>query len=257
MTKLCRRSIRAILEKEGSAHQPHPGLFLARGLTELSEENKAGDIKQQHIRRLCTMEASDLYRDAFTRWKAATKDRSRFTSFEARVEGRLYVGTSRDTPLETGITVHHTYGMPMIPGSSVKGIGRSICRAQNGCITNEEVIEYLFGNKWGEKDDASVISGGIVYYDAWWVPDGKPFVSEIVTVHHQEYYTSMGEKEATDFDSPVPAPQIATCGRYYFVIEGPEAWAGLASRIIQQALSEKGIGGKRSSGYGYLQALMD
>jgi CRISPR type III-B/RAMP module RAMP protein Cmr6 len=140
----------------------------------------------------------------------------------------------------------------MIPGSSVKGIGRS----QSGCIQNKEVVEYLFGNDWGERDESAVISGGIAYHDAWWVPDGDPFVSEIVTVHHADYYTSMGDKEATDFDSPVPVPQIATSGKFYFVIEGPQAWAELARHLIQQALLNNGIGGKRSSGYGYLKVLM-
>lgn len=66
----------------------------------------------------------------------------------------------------------------------------------------------------------------------------------------------MGGVEATDFDSPVPAPQIATSGKFYFVVEGPQAWAELARHLIQQALSNNGVGGKGSSGYGYLKVLL-
>ncbi len=252
MTQLCRNALKGVLEAGVLPYQPHPGLFLSKGIAEISGEEAAGDLKQDHIRKLCSMEPSDLYKNAFSRWKKATQDSNRFTTFEAACEGRLYIGTTRDCPLETGITVHHTYGMPMIPGSSVKGIGRS----QSGCIQNADVVEYLFGNDWGETDETAVISGGIVYHDAWWVPEGKPFVSEIITVHHQNYYTQAGEVEATDFDSPIPAPQIATSGKFYFVIEGPPAWAELARHLIQQALADRGIGGKRSSGYGYWKVLM-
>jgi len=253
MTQLCRTVLKTMLGDHADLRvQPHPGLLLSMGLDVFPEGEKAGEIKRKHIERLCRTTASDFYRDAFSRWKSLTQDVRRFAVLEARVQGRLYIGTTRDTPLETGITVHHTYGMPMIPGSSVKGL----CRSQSDSIADKEVVEYLFGNDWGEKDEAAVISGGIVYHDAWWVPEGQPFVSEVVTVHHQEYYGSCGETPATDFDSPIPAPQIATQGKFYFVIEGPQAWAELARHLLRQALEHQGIGGKRSSGYGYLNVFL-
>ena len=46
---------------------------------------------------------------------------------------RLVVGMGTNPTLETGIQLHHLYGFPYIPGSSVKGmlhheIGRASCR---------------------------------------------------------------------------------------------------------------------------------
>jgi CRISPR-associated protein Cmr6 len=69
-------------------------------------------------------------------------------------------------------------------------------------------------------------------------------------VHHPEYYKE-GKQAATDFDSPIPAPQIAVQGSFYFVIEGDPAWSKLAKRLLEKGLSERGIGAKRSSGYGF------
>lgn len=143
----------------------------------------------------------------------------------------------------------------MIPGSAVKGL----CRA---CATdwmeNEEASTYLFGNEPEETDEAKIEMGGLIFHDAWWVPEAvnKPFVQEVVTVHHQEYYGSEGEQEATDLDSPVPAPQIAVQGSFYFVIEGDSVWTKLAIRLLEKGLEQRGVGAKRSSGYGYLRRIL-
>ena len=174
--------------------------------------------------------------------------------FEAALSGRLYIGVTRDNALETGVTTSHSYGMPVIPGSAVKGL----CRAAARKIGIDEKAEiWMFGNQPGNDADAESEAdteiGGLIFHDAWWAGDAndKPFIAEIVTPHHTEYYGSEGTTEATDFDTPVPANQIAVTGKFYFVIEGDAAWAGEAAKLLQAALAQIGIGGKRSSGYGF------
>ena len=94
--------------------------------------------------------------------------------------------------------------------------------------------------------------GYLVWHDAWWIPEGntKPFVGEVVTVHHQEYYGGRGE--ATDFDSPVPNQQLAVQGSFYFVVEGDIRWVALAIRLLRDTLQQQGIGAKRAAGYGFM-----
>ncbi|MEQ1526007.1 MAG: type III-B CRISPR module RAMP protein Cmr6 [Gallionella sp.] len=249
MTQLCRNNIKPVLAdftklKSGEAH---PGLLLTKGIVNFPEGSKVGEIKAGHIREICEIAPSAIYREAFTRWRSATKN---FANTEASLVGRLYIGVTRDNALETGITVSHTYGMPMIPGSAVKGL----CRAgADEWLKNEEASRYLFGNECGVSNEAELEIGGLIFHDAWWIPDAqtKPFVPEVITVHHQAYYGSEGQQAATDFDSPIPAPQIAVQGRFYFVIEGDPAWSKLAKRLLDKGLSERGIGAKRSSGYGF------
>jgi CRISPR-associated protein Cmr6 len=42
-----------------------------------------------------------------------------------RVEWRLVIGLGLPSPLETGITLHHLYGFPYLPGSAIKGVTRN------------------------------------------------------------------------------------------------------------------------------------
>ena len=172
-----------------------------------------------------------------------------FSSTTAPLTGRLYIGVTRTNALETGVTTSHAYGMPMIPGSAVKGLCRSVVKRKG---LDSAVERFMFGTG-AEENTGTDEAGGLVFHDAWW--DGanidKPFVAEVVTPHHQEYYGSEGEVPATDFDSPIPANQIAVQGKFYFAIQGDKAWADFALKILRLGLTEVGIGGKRSSGYGF------
>lgn len=252
MTQLCRDKIKRVLTdftklKTGEAH---PGLLLTKGMVNFPDGSKDGEIKAERIREICEIPPSAIYREAFMRWQSATRN---FAHTQAALVGRLYIGVTRDNALETGVTVSHTYGMPMIPGSAVKGL----CRACAGdWLKDEEASRYLFGNEPEEADEERIEVGGLIFHDAWWIPEKgkKPFVPEVVTVHHQKYYGSEGEQAATDFDSPIPAPQIAVQGSFYFVIEGEPAWAKLALRLLESGLAQRGIGAKRSSGYGFFAA---
>ncbi|MEI7844029.1 MAG: type III-B CRISPR module RAMP protein Cmr6 [Gallionellaceae bacterium] len=249
MTQLCREKIKPVLANFTTlkSGEVHPGLLLTKGMVDFPEGSKVGEIKAGRIREVCEISPSDIYQAAFARWQTTTQN---FAHTEAALLGRLYIGVARDNALETGVTVSHTYGMPMIPGSAVKGL----CRACAGdWLKNEEACRYLFGNAPDETDEAQLEVGGLIFHDAWWIPeDGKkPFVPEVVTVHHQAYYGNEGKQPATDFDSPVPAPQIAVQGSFYFVIEGEPAWTKLALRLLSQGLEQRGIGAKTSSGYGY------
>lgn len=251
MTELCRDAIAPLLANGFSQlrrREPHCGLLLTKGLPSFPEGEQAGEIKAAHIQAVADLAVSDFYRLAFARWQQTTDDPQRFAAFSAVLTGRLYIGVVHDNALETGVTVSHTYGMPMIPGSAVKGL----CRASAGkWLENTEARRWLFGNDPDDEDEAAEV-GGVIFHDAWWVPEPgrKPFVAEVVTVHHPGYYGSAGSEPATDFDSPVPAPQIAVRGSFHFVLEGPPMWTQLARRLLTEGLRQHGIGGKRSSGYG-------
>lgn len=250
MTQLCRNVLQRIIS---SAKSPHPGLLLSRGLvTWPADGERGGQAKKALIDRVTQLTPGSLYQAALVRWIKAT-GQAPFIAFEAKLTGRLYIGVTRDNALETGVTTSHTYGMPMIPGSAVKGLCRAVARKKE---LDNKARTWMFGN---EPDDADAEIGGLIFHDAWWVGDmyDKPFVAEIVTPHHQEYYGSEGVTPATDFDSPIPANQIAVTGKFYFVIEGDSAWASMAAKLLEVALAQNGIGGKRSSGYGFFKRIDD
>ena len=227
----------------------HAGLLMQRGLPEWNQDDKQAKADLiQKIVKIPAPKESSLYALAFTRWVQATSDTGRFATLAAGISGRLYTGLNSAGALETGISTHHTYGMPLIAGSSVKGIARSYAESLG---LDKAHLTVLFGD---DSDSGSLKSGALVWHDAWFVPaNTPPFAAEIITTHHQDYYNGK-QPEADEMESPIPNQQIATQGSFYFVIEsapGAQAWAEYAKNLLFQALQTQGAGSKTASGYGY------
>ena len=158
-----------------------------------------------------------LYALAFTRWVQATSDTDRFATLAAGISGRLYTGLNSAGALETGISTSHTYGMPLIAGSSVKGIARSHAESLG---LDKAYLTVLFGD---DSDSGSLKSGALVWHDAWFVPAStRPFAAEIITTHHQDYYNGK-QPEADEMESPIPNQQIATQGSFYSSLKAHRA----------------------------------
>ena len=276
--QLMRHQLKQIFPRVNDAHA---GLLMQRGLTDWEDSEKS--IKAQLINTIANVTASDLYLLAFDRWLDATFEdgHDNFATVAANVDGRLFTGLSLGGTLETGATTHHTYGMPMLAGSSVKGAVRSYTehlfaeRNEDGTLqfekadnTNKiiikedkkQILDTLFGTD--SDDDTQGDAGYLIWHDAWWIPmvndqgglltgnDYKPFVGDIVTVHHQKYY-SREIDEALDMENPIPNQQVAIQGSFYFVIEGEQKWVHFAKELLKATIENAGLGSKGASGYGY------
>lgn len=226
----------------------HPGLLLAHGLS--SWPSKESQSKAALIDKICRTKHSSFYQNALKRWKLiAEKNPEHFFSFTGTLLHRLYIGVTRDNALETNVTISHTYGMPLIPGSAVKGLTRSVGEYLLG---QEKINPKVFQWVFGDEDDA----GGLIFHDAWWECESQqegPFVPEIITPHQSEYYRTKGQMAPSDMESPIPAPQIAVIGSFYFMIEGDPEWTMFGAKLLQLGLQSWGIGGKKSSGYGLFE----
>ena len=246
MTILMRPSL---IDTTHHCNDAHAGLLLTRGLTEWQTGEKT--LKAALIDKVASVQSNTLYKKAFERWLNTTSKPEQFGAVTASVTGRLMMGLSTGGAIETGMCTHHTYGMPMIAGSSVKGAVRSYA---DSIGLAKEYQSVLFGADEDFAKAANTVEGAgyLVWHDAWWIPEGnsKPFVGEVVTVHHQDYYGGRGE--ATDFDSPVPNQQLAVQGSFYFVVEGDISWVALAIRLLRDTLQQQGIGAKRAAGYGFM-----
>lgn len=287
MTKLVRDALIPLLNKVSDAHA---GLLIQRGLSvwEVGEKPE----KSKLIKVITAIRPSDLYQLAFDRWllhtyqgTGVTKINPQFASVNAQINGRLYTGLALGGTLETGVTTQHGYGMPMLAGSSVKGAvrayaetlfsqkdatGKIILKKDDKGVERsivdpqmQPILDVLFGtDETATKQNA----GYLIWHDAWWVPaltkegkysandDAKPFASEIVTVHHQKYYSdTTGTVEALDMESPIPNQQLAVQGSFYFVIEGEEQWVKTAKQLLENMLQQFGMGAKAASGYGYFE----
>jgi CRISPR-associated protein Cmr6 len=183
-----------------------------------------------------------LYKLAFDRWCAELKPPDTVWS-DVRTQGRLIVGLGGKGVLETGLTLHHTYGVPYIPGSGLKGLTSHYGREVGGL--DDEHHTYLFGRT----DD----SGRVVFHDAWIAPvsveDGC-LAPDVMTPHHGGYY--MEGKAPLDNDRPVPVSYLSVTGDFHLAVTCP-GWpegAEIAMNLLLEALANWGAGGKTSSGYG-------
>ena len=64
---------------------------------------------------------NDLFEKFLSRYLGALPERS----FPLKTRSRLIIGLGGKGTLEMGITLHHLYGFPYIPGSALKGLARS------------------------------------------------------------------------------------------------------------------------------------
>lgn len=244
---LMRESLQQLVS--GKIKDAHPGLLMQRGLSEWEEgEKKAKETLIAQIAKIPSPPKGSLYELAFKRWVKNTADTRRFATLTAGICGRLYTGLNSAGTLETGISTSHTYGMPLLAGSSVKGVARSYAKSLG---LGEKHLDVLFGD---DSDSGSTKAGALVWHDAWFVPaNTPPFAAEIITTHHQDYYNGK-QTEADEMEAPIPNRQIAAQGSFYFAIEcapGAEAWAEYARNLLFQALQTQGAGSKTASGYGY------
>lgn len=80
-----------------------------------------GRPAEQWLGALPRIQAPDDYARVRERWEASL-DAGRDCYFHACTEGRLLVGHGNPALNEVGITLHHTWGVPVIPGSALKGL---------------------------------------------------------------------------------------------------------------------------------------
>lgn len=204
-------------------------------------------------------QSSEIYTAAFERREAFFKDLRSKGLFETA--GRLVIGLGGENVLETGLTLNHTYGTPMIPGTALKGLAAHYCEQAWGAADERfklgaEYHKVIFGTT----ED----SGHIIFHDAWIAPmslEGS-FQLDVMTPHHGDYYSDeTGKIPPTDFDDPNPVTFLSIVGKFFVVVscdvpgtEGDE-WAKRVFELLSDALREWGIGGKTNAGYGRLMAV--
>ena len=232
---------------------PHAGLWFDKYLIE--QKGKTLEPYAEHIKLTSQIEEPPTYAAFFERWKAELKNMG-VQTHEADVIGRLAAGLGGESVIENGLTLHHTYGVPVIPGSSLKGTARAYAAANlDGAWSDGgDAFRTLFGGQVippGKTDRDKARVGIAVFHDALPVPDSFHIHNEVMTVHHKEYYKN-GSQPPADWDSPTPIPFASVSGRFLIALHAPDApeWATSGMGILRMALKEMGVGGKTSSGYG-------
>jgi len=221
------------------------GLWLDKYIREQSPEDK--ESRRELVSQVAELHEPPEYAEFYRRWRTALSS-CRAEMREARVQGRMVVGLGEESVLETAVALHHTYGVPYIPGSALKGLAASYASQHldpAAWCASSPAYKTLFGTT----DEA----GYVTFFDALYVPgsghDGNALYPDVMTVHHPDYY-QRGDRPPADWDSPTPIPFPSATGSYLIALAGPAEWVTAAFDILALALAEVGIGAKTSSGYG-------
>jgi CRISPR-associated protein Cmr6 len=168
-------------------------------------------------------------------------------TFEAHPDWRFITGLGGHSPLEVGFTFHRLYGVPIIAGSSLKGL--SLAYAKYGLQIKDEELELIFG--------AQERAGAAIFFDA--LPVSAPKLElDVMNPHYPEWYQE--GKAPANWQNPIPV-FFLTVGKetvFRFAVGGrgkDGAPAKEKARAwLEEALCEMGAGAKTSAGYGYFSA---
>ena len=261
----------------------HPGLILQRLLAEQlpPDDESPQQAKEQKKRALAERQAIfhssinaasnpevlELYKIAYGRWKQEIdhKELTTSTVLQTPEKSRLIVGLGTENVLETGIRLHHTYGMPILPGSALKGLAAHYCGQVWGERDSESPSENAFHFRSARQEDkksnrkaepagkyhnllfgTTDESGCIIFHDGWFVPDSEsePLKLDVMTPHHSGWNNVENPEPPTDFDSPIPVPFLSVAGRFHVAVSwcGPEdydksvSWTEMTFGLLLDAL---------------------
>lgn len=239
----------------------HPGLALARYIKDIEDSAERLSMFLDIITASHGSVFNDLYGAVFERWDAQIRNFPSTISANFRTLGNIIIELGEKTVLGTGLRLHYTYGVPVLPGSSLKGLAAH--------YTNDILGEFDDGFKRGGPHYKVLFgdtsnAGHICFHDALIAPQslgGAPRL-DIVTPHHKNYFSG-GSTPPSDYDSSVPIQFLSIHGTFRIHItcdtKQPQAkeWVELALKILEESLLNWGIGGKTSSGYGLLKRTLE
>lgn len=199
------------------------------------------------------------------------------TTFELKTATRLIIGFGERGGLDFGITLHHTYGVPVLPGSALKGSASSFAHATGGPDwaktpgNKGKFAADLFGGRHQPARGREIVASGLVdFLDAWWVPDGyaTPFTRDVITPHHNSYFSKDGWPDGMDDPVPVSIIVLRPGLTFLFTVRGPDKTREVAAGILRDALCHRrdpdnndrtlpgqNLGGKKTIGYGRFEPI--
>lgn len=260
-----------IREKVSGAYKAdaHPGLWLDVAMPDCAAKEGA---KAEHIESIASKPLGDGLKKRYEfAYEARLRALESFHGmvadgktllYQAKFDGRLVVDLGAESVIETNCAKIKTYGLPYLPGSSLKGMASHFAAKNlidekwncqfnsDGKLINQgESHRILFGAHTDAPDDEQM-AGCVVFHDAWWIPSSNsPYRLDIMTPHHGNYNLE-GKDWPADWEQPVPVPFLTVVGTFLVALSGPPAWVAEAAKILKFALEQEGLGAKTQVGYG-------
>ncbi|AVG10880.1 CRISPR-associated RAMP Cmr6 family protein [Paenibacillus larvae subsp. larvae DSM 25430] len=228
-------------------------------------------VEHFRYRRSCNnLSKSEILQSLRKRQELIVSQLPAYMKFHYKLNGRILLGIGGVTPYTTisAMTLHPVYGIPYIPGSSLKGVVRNYWLHEHldGDLgLGENASRKVFFDKcFGTgADDEQLSSGKLIFLDAYPV-ETYQIVKDVQTPHYKTYYNQKGSSPPRDDDSPNIIPLMAIEDTIFDIYIGmnfktDELDANLRNEIsktIISTLSEYGVGAKTAIGYGLGEVTM-
>ncbi len=131
----------------------NPALILHRYLASKAQEsgNKSNpEGKRVTLEAAVTATSSNalhqMYKASFDRWSGSFEPRAPYRSERFRTQARLVIGLGAENVLEAGLRLNHPYGVPIVPGSALKGLASHYCHEIWGALHDAEAPAPITGS---------------------------------------------------------------------------------------------------------------
>ncbi|MGQ0841588.1 type III-B CRISPR module RAMP protein Cmr6 [Actinokineospora sp.] len=225
----------------------------------LTDDNAHQLVHLGQVRKAAMAVSADLLRSIHARRRAAVAslavNRDHVVLHLAITpQWRVVLGHGEDSVHESSLTFSPTYGVPIWPGSALKGVAAAQARAEGRSIDDRV---RLFGAPRPEAKDLDAERGGVVVLDALPVPPLK-LVVDVLTPHVQPYYNEVNsnggkvETPPAEYHNPVPVRFLAVTGTtFHTSLVGAPADVKAFHELLAAGVDDLGLGGKTAAGYGY------
>lgn len=231
-------------------------------LANLESSKESHELCRTHSKNIMSM-CRDAYRD-------------KCSITIGTLKGRLAINLDDGLIDNAGICLDRLSGAPYIPGAAVKGACRHAALDELDCASNEEKNELLeifctvFGAVEGnfkKNGDLEAFKntvcpknmtakGSITFMPAYPINEAN-IVVDITNVHYPEYYATGNTADLAIEQTPMiffPAVEVGAQFAFCLILnnknEDPRA-LDVAKRWLRTAITERGIGAKIASGYGW------
>ena len=252
-------------------------------------EINGGNVKMgqtgDFLRQMVSFSGKSEYAGAFKGRKESLENLGKH--FPLRTSSRLLCGIGYSSATEIGFMFDWTTGLPIIPGSSLKGVALSAAKLvlkgeleiENLSLSCKDVVEIFGAQKLDKEerkdaalkcldaDDKSIgaSAGEVVFLPAYpEVENKKGFLElDVMTPHYSPYYSDKkGNTPPADWFAPVPHLFLTVPAgiKYHFHLlfrkNLYDTMSGLLTKteqILKYALTNFGAGAKTNVGYGLFE----
>jgi CRISPR-associated protein Cmr6 len=192
---------------------------------------------------------SDAHKNALNR-RAHLRQVCELASERFKIGGGSGLAMGMGNPsgvLDIGMTLDRTTGVPYIPGSALRGLARAYARSSSSNVQDLKQVDELFGT--------SRCVGAVDFLDA--IPDANcKMKPSVMTPHFPDWY--INGLAPGEWMSPVPVSYLVIgSGSFHIDLNGSPDSCRRAFEYLRGGLDELGVGGKTSSGYGWLLPVRD